>query len=351
MTERLVRRVVESELPFDAGVLRRAVSELRRQEAPLAGEQVVDDVVASLVGLGPLEPLLADPTVSDIFVNGRGEVWVERSGTLHRADVEFPDADAVVAIVERMIAPLGLRLDRASPAVDARLPDGSRLHAIVPPVSVDGPVIAIRRFTQAVPDLETMMSCGAIDRAGVEMLTAAVRSGRSLLIAGPTGAGKTTLLNLLGALIPAGERIVTVEDAAELQIGGHVVRLEARPANTEGAGEVTLQALVRHALRLRPDRMIVGEVRGPEALDMVLAMATGHRGSMSTVHAARPDEALLRVEALATSSETAPDQDTLRRLLRGAVDLVVQMERRRGQRRVAVIAEVGEEGPVEVHRC
>ena len=237
---------------------------------------------------GPLEALLADPAVSDVLVNAPDEVWVERAGRLERAAVRFPDAAAVVAAVERAIAPLGLRLDRASPAVAARLPDGSRLHAMIPPASVDGPVVAIRRFTPAVPDLAALVAAGSLRPEGADLLAAAVRGRRSLLVSGGTGSGKTTLLNVLSAEIPAAERVVTIEDAAELRLRGHVVRLEARPPNAEGAGEITLRTLVRHALRLRPDRIVVGEVRGPEALDLIQAMSTGHPGSMGTVHANGP---------------------------------------------------------------
>jgi pilus assembly protein CpaF len=311
----------------------------------------VRDAVDALVGLGPLEELLRDEAVSDVFVNGPDEVWIERHGVLERAAVRFADAAAVVAAVERVITPLGLRLDRASPAVDARLPDGSRLHAVIPPVAVDGPVVAVRRFTRAVPDLAALVAADGVTPEGADLLALAVRERRNLLVAGGTGSGKTTLLNLLSNEIPDGERVVTVEDAAELQLRGHVIRLEARPPNTEGAGEIPLRTLVRHALRLRPDRIIVGEVRGPEALDMIQAMNTGHDGSMSTVHANSPEEALWRVETLAMSGDHRAAGITVRRQLVSALDLVIQVERTASLRRVREIARVGPDGPEEVYRC
>lgn len=244
-----------------------------------------------------------------------------------------------------MITPLGLRLDRSSPGVDARLPDGSRLHALVPPASVDGPVLAVRRFTRAVSTLEELVERGSADTAAAELLRNAVRSRQTLLVAGGTGVGKTTLLNVLGREIPEGERIVTIEDAAELDLDGHVVRLEARPSNAEGAGAITITELIRHALRLRPDRIIVGEVRGPEAFDMLQAMSTGHAGSMSTVHATSPAEALWRVETMAALAAPGLEATALSRQLRLAVDLVVQLGRSiGGRRRLITIAEIGTGG-------
>jgi pilus assembly protein CpaF len=221
----------------------------------------------------------------------------------------------------------------------------------VPPVSVDGPIIAVRRFTQAVPDLAALVAAGSVTAEGAALLAATVRGRRNVIVSGGTGAGKTTLLNLLSGSIDPGERVVTVEDAAELRLHGHVVRLEARPPNAEGAGEITLRTLVRHALRLRPDRIIVGEVRGPEAFDMVQAMNTGHAGSMSTVHANSPEEALLRLETLALSADSRVTAGTIERQLTSAIDIVVQVERRAEGRRVAAIAEVGPKGCREVYQC
>ena len=348
LIDRLVDRLVESDVPLQREAVTLAARKLLAEEAPLAGPELAVAVTDALVGLGPIEALLRDPGVSDVLVNGPDEIWVERFGRLERSSLRYQDSAAVVAAVERVIAPHGLRLDRASPSVDARLADGSRLHAVVPPVSVDGPIVAIRRFTAAVPNLESLVVDGALPAEGVEMLSKAVRERRNVLIAGGTGAGKTTLLNVLSGEIPPGERVVTIEDAAELQLSGHVVRLEARPANTEGAGEITLQQLVRSALRLRPDRIILGEVRGPEALDLVSALNTGHQGSMSTVHANSPEEALWRIETLALSGDRRVSEPTIRRQLMSAVDLVVQMVRRGEQRRVCTIARVEADGVREV---
>lgn len=258
MIERIIDRIVESGAPFDRPSLTAEARRIARDEAPLAGPEMVSDVVDSLVGLGPVEVLLRDPDVTDVLVNGSSEVWVERHGVLVASAVTFTDDAAVMAAVERVIAPLGLRLDHASPAVDARLPDGSRLHAVIPPVSIDGPVVAVRRFKPTVRTLGDLVEAGSLTNAGASLLRDAVASRNNILVSGGTGAGKTTLLNVLSGVIPASERVVTVEDAAELQMKGHVVRLEARPPNAEGRGEVTVRTLVRHALRLRPDRIIVG---------------------------------------------------------------------------------------------
>ena len=348
LIDRLVNTLVESEVPLRREAVTIAVSDLLAEEAPLAGPDLAIAVTDALVGLGPIEALLRDPGISDVLVNGPDEIWVERSGRLERSPVRYADAAAVVAAVERVIAPLGLRLDRASPSVNARLADGSRLHAVVPPVSVDGPIVAIRRFTPAVPNLEALVATGALPAEGAELLSAAVRERRNVLVAGGTGAGKTTLLNVLSGEIPPGERVVTIEDAAELQLSGHVVRLEARPPNAEGAGEITLQQLVRSALRLRPDRIILGEVRGPEALDLVSALNTGHQGSMSTVHANSPEEALWRIETLALSGDRRVAEVTVRRQLMSAVDLIIQVARRGERRRVSALARVDGDGVREV---
>ncbi len=351
MIDRLATVLLESDVPLERGPLTVAAHRMLADEAPLAAPSVVGDIVDALVGLGPLEALLRDATVSDVLVNGSGEVWVERTGRLERTEVRFASAAAVRGAVERVIAPLGLRLDHASPFVDARLPDGSRLHAAIPPVSIDGPVVAVRRFTEAVPGLESLVAAGGVSADGAALLRAAVVERRNLVVSGGTGAGKTTLLNVLSKEIPAEERVVTVEDAAELRLAGHVVRLEARPANAEGRGAIELPDLVRNALRLRPDRIVVGEVRGPEAFAMVQAISTGHDGSMSTVHANSPQEAMLRLETLALSTETNVSPDSVRRQLWSALDLVVQVERRGGRRFVRSIAAVGDDVTEEVYRC
>jgi pilus assembly protein CpaF len=348
--ERVARRLVEESVSLDVGELWGRAGRLLREEAPLASPGAVQQVVDAVVGLGPLEELLRDDRVSDVLVNGPREVWVERAGVLQRTGVVFASNEAVVAAVERVISPLGLRLDRASPAVDARLPDGSRLHAAIPPIAVDGPMVAVRRFTDAVTDLEEMVEVGAMDATAASILGDAVARRANVLVGGATGSGKTTMLNVLSRAIPEGERVVTIEDAAELRLAGHVVRLEARPANTEGAGRISVEDLVRHALRLRPDRIIVGEVRGPEAFDLVVAMSTGHNGSMSTVHSSSPEEALVRLQLLAVGGNRRTSSELISRQLSHSLDLVVQMERRNDRRRVAVVTAVVDGDLIEVWR-
>ncbi len=352
VAERIVAQLLESDVPLERSALERAAVALLRDHAPLAGPEVVGEVVDLLVGLGPLEALLHDDSISDVLVNGDGSVWVERRGILTPTEVGPIGPQTVVAAVERMIAPLGLRLDRSRPAVDARLPDGSRLHAMVPPAAVDGPVLAIRRFTKAASTLDELVTMAAIDGEAAELLRTAVHDRRCVLVAGGTGAGKTTLLNVLAAEIPPGERVVTIEDAAELCFDGHVVRLEARPPNAEGAGAITIAELIRHALRLRPDRIVVGEVRGGEAFDMLQAISTGHEGSMSTVHATSPAEAIWRVETMASLAAPGLDSRAISAQLRSAVDFVVQLRRSSaGKRYVAQIAEVGPTGEVTLWSC
>lgn len=342
--ERLAERMIASPVPLERDALRRALGRLAPLEAPLADPDTLEGVVDALVGLGPIEELLRDRQVTDVLVNGPEEVWVERQGALQRTGVTFPNAEAIRAAVERVIAPLGLRLDHASPMVDARLADGSRLHAVIPPAAVPHPVVAIRRFTAAVTTLDDLVATDTVSAGQAELLAAAVVERRNLLVSGGTGAGKTTLLNILSGLIPPGERVVVVEDASELALQGHVVRLEANPPNAEGMGEVTLADLVRSALRLRPDRIVVGEVRGPEALDLVAALNTGHDGSMSTVHANSPEEALWRLETLAMSGDRRVPAEAIRRQLRAGIDLIVQLRRDGGRRRVVAIAPVEDQG-------
>jgi pilus assembly protein CpaF len=286
--------------------------------------------------MGPLQPLLDDPDVSDILANGPHEIWVDRGSGLQAVDIGFESAGEMVAAVERVIAPLGLRFDRSAPMVDARLADGSRLHAMLPPAAVDFPLLAVRRFTQRVGSMSDLIEAGTVTEQQAGQLAEAVESHQTLVISGGTGAGKTTLLNLLAAFIPGGERIVTIEDAAELALPGHVVRLETRPANTEGFGEITVRALLRSALRLRPDRIILGEVRGPEALDLVSALNTGHAGSLTTVHANSPQEAMWRLETLALSAGDT-SASAVQRQLSAAVDVVVQLDRTSSGRRITAI--------------
>ena len=351
MADRIIGRLLDSDVPLEPGAIRAAATAMIPEEAPLAGPDLVTDVVDALTGLGPIEQLLRQPDITDVLVNGPSEVWVERSGRLERAPISFADDAAIVAAVERVVAPLGLRIDRASPALDARLPDGSRLHAVIPPAAVDGPILAIRRFSPAVTDLDDLVAAGGVDEAGATLLRESVRERMNLLVAGGTGAGKTTLLNVLSQEIGGDERIVTVEDAAELRLSGHVVRLEARPPNAEGAGEVTVRTLLRHALRLRPDRIVVGEVRGAEALDMIQAMNTGHDGSMSTIHANGPEEALWRLESLAAMADAPAPADTVRSQIRAAIGRVVFVRRLRGVRQVSAIVDVTATGVEEVYAC
>ena len=329
-----VHDLVLADRPADPD-LRQHITELTRREAPLLDEaalaSVVDAVAARTVGLGPLEVVLADDTVTEVMVNGPGRVWVERAGRLEVLDVALTSAE-VELLIERVVAPLGLRVDRSSPLVDARLPDGSRVNVVVPPLALDGPCLTIRRFGARPIPLDDVAPSGV-----AALLRWAILARSNILVSGGTGAGKTTLLNALAGCIPAGERIVTIEDAAELRLPlEHVVRLEARPPNAEGAGEVRIRALVRNALRMRPDRIIVGEVRGAEALDMLQAMNTGHEGSLSTCHANSPADALRRLETMVLSGSAALPLAAVREQLASALDLVVQVARTVGGRRAVV---------------
>jgi len=336
---RVIDRVLRGSGPLQRQDLEQAIERAVDSEAPIRPSVVARRASESLVGMGPLDELLKDPAVTDILVNAHDEIWIERNGNLVRTDVEFPTPESVVAAVERALLPLGLRLDRTSPAVDARLPDGSRLHAVVPPAAVDGPVIAIRRFTAAVMNLDDLIAADAVDPEGAQLIEHLVAERTNLIVSGATGSGKTTLLNLLSRLIPSGDRIVTIEEAAELRLDGHVVRLEARPPNAEGVGEITVRNLVRQALRMRPDRIIVGEVRGPEAFDLIQAMSTGHSGSMGTVHASDAEGAMWRLETLAAGSGEAP-HNALRRMLWAAVGAVIQVERSGSVRRIRSVSRV-----------
>ncbi len=321
--------------------MRGRLAQLVREEQPLLAserrDRLVDELVDEVAGLGPLEPLLADPDVTEVMLNGPGRAYVERNGRLDAVELGL-DAAAIVRLVERVVGPLGLRLDRASPMVDARLPDGSRLHAVIPPLAVDGPCVTIRRFaTRHVPVSEF-----GVGQAGASFLRWAVLAGWNVLVAGGTSAGKTTLLNALAGVVPADDRVVTIEETAELRLPQpHVVRLEARPANAEGAGGVTVRDLVRAALRMRPDRLVVGEVRGGEALDMLQALNTGHEGSLSTIHANGAADALARLETLVLLADAGLPLDAVRSQIAASVDLVVFVARRPGGlRRIEVIAEV-----------
>jgi pilus assembly protein CpaF len=322
--------------------LREHLSILLRDEAPLVdaehADRLLDELVHEVDGLGVLDPLLADPTVTEIMVNGPGRAYVERSGRLVAVDLGL-DAAAIARIAERIVAPLGLRLDRSSPIAEARLVDGSRFHAVLPPLAPDGPCLTIRRFAARGVGLDEF----GLGAAGESFLRAAVQGGWNLLVAGATSAGKTTLLNSLSAAIGAGERIVTIEETAELRLGQpHVVRLEARPANAEGVGAISVRDLVRCALRMRPDRIVVGEVRGGEALDMLQALNTGHDGSLSTVHANGPADALSRLETLVLLAGVPLPLGAVRHQIAAALDAVVFVVRGAdGARAVHTIAELG----------
>ena len=324
-------------------VLRARLGELLRDEQPMLAatqlETLLQQLVHEVAGLGPLEPLLADPTVTEVMLNGPNRAYVERHGSLEPVALGL-DADAIVRLVGRVVAPLGLRLDRASPMVDARLADGSRLHAVIPPLAVDGPCVTIRRFGARAIPLEGFTSNEGV--AG--FLRWSVSAGWNVLVAGATSAGKTTLLNALSAAIPAGERVVTIEEIAELRLAQpHLVRLEARPPNAEGAGGVAVRELVRAALRMRPDRLVVGEVRGGEALDMLQALNTGHDGSMSTVHANGVADALTRLETLVLLADSGLPLAAVRAQIAASIDAVVFVARRAGgMRRIEGVAEVSD---------
>jgi pilus assembly protein CpaF len=293
-------------------------------------------------GLGPLEALLGDPTVDEVMVSGPGRVWVERAGRVEPAGVRFGSEAELRHVIERILAPLGRRVDEGQPFVDARLPDGSRVNVVIPPLALDGPALTIRRFRRRGFSPEDLLSAGTVSREAMDLLGACVRGRASILVSGGTGSGKTTTLNALSSFIDVRERVVTIEDAAELRLQQpHVVRLESRPVGLEGRGEVTIRDLVRNALRMRPDRIVVGEVRGGEALDMLSALTTGHEGSLTTVHAGSPEEALRRIETLALMADVALPHAVVRELVAGALELVVHQARDpEGLRRVVAISEV-----------
>lgn len=329
----------------DGGVLAHVRELVDRDAAALAPDtrrELVERVVKSAIGFGPLEELLADPTIDEIMVNGHDRVWIERRGRVQQSSLSFASREELEDLIERMIAPLGRRVDESSPICDARLPDGSRINVVVPPLALGGTTLTIRRFRHSHFDPAALVENGTLSQRTHDMLAAAVRGRCSLLVSGGTGSGKTTTLNALSAFIPEDERIITIEDAAELRLRqGHVVRLESRPANLEGKGEVTIRALVRNALRMRPDRIVVGEVRGGEALDMLAAMTTGHDGSLTTVHANSPQGALDRVQTLALMAGVDVPHEAVRRMTASAVDLVVHQARTtEGSRRVSALSEV-----------
>ncbi|HKO42508.1 MAG TPA: CpaF family protein [Pyrinomonadaceae bacterium] len=333
-----------------AEVSRLAESVLAQEAMPLSlseRERLVNDVQHELFGLGPLEPLLADHTISDILVNRHSTIYVERRGKLEATNVAFKDDEHLMRVIERIVSSVGRRIDESSPMVDARLRDGSRVNAIIPPLSIDGPVLSIRRFGAEPLRMLALIDNKALTKDIADMLEMCVAARLNVLISGGTGAGKTTLLNALSAYIPTNERIVTIEDSAELQLQQpHVVRLETRPPNIEGKGEVTQRDLVRNALRMRPDRIVIGEVRGGEAIDMLQAMNTGHDGSLTTIHANTPRDALARLETMIQMTGMRLSDRAMRQQVASAINLVVQVARLSdGTRRVTSISEItGMEG-------
>lgn len=331
--------------------VRVAVAKLLEEEkAPLSlreKERIIEEVLNEVFGLGPLEPLLQDPTVSDILVTTPKLVYVERNGKLEKTPVQFKDDAHLLRIIEKIVSPIGRRIDESSPMVDARLPDGSRVNAVIPPVAVDGPLLSIRRFRTDAVQAEHLLKNQSLTEGMLEFLKGCVRARLNIVISGGTGAGKTTLLNILSGYIPSDERIVTIEDAAELQLRQeHVARLETRPPNIEGHGAITIRQLVINALRMRPDRIIVGECRGEEALDMLQAMNTGHDGSLTTIHANSPRDALSRLEVMVGMATQNMSLRAIRQQIASAIDIVVQCARLSdGTRKVTYISEVvGMEG-------
>jgi pilus assembly protein CpaF len=326
----------------------RVTAEINNRLAGEAGiskddrDRIAAEIAYDILGHGPLERLLSDDSVSEIMVNGPHDIWVERQGRLYQTSVQFSDESHLRRIINKMVAQVGRRIDESSPMVDARLPDGSRVNAVIPPLSLSGPLVTIRKFSNKRLDLNEMIRLGTLSSDTVDFLQRCVLAELNVLISGGTGSGKTTLLNALSAAISDSERIVTIEDAAELQMKqNHVLRLESRPKNIEGQGEITIRELVRNALRMRPDRIIVGEVRGAEALDMLQAMNTGHDGSLTTVHANSPRDALARIETMVLMAGYDLPLRAIRQQVASALDLIIHLERLEdGTRRVTAITEV-----------
>ncbi|MFL5953773.1 MAG: CpaF family protein [Gaiellaceae bacterium] len=326
----------------------RVVTDIRRhlqQETGLSRDdrdRITGEVADDILGYGPLERLLSDDTISEIMVNGPSDIWIERQGRLYETTVRFTDDSHLRRIINKMVAQVGRRIDESSPMVDARLPDGSRVNAIIPPLSLSGPLLTIRKFSKRRLGLPDMIDLGTVSRESVDFLKTAIEAELNVVISGGTGTGKTTLLNALSSSIPDSDRIVTIEDAAELRLNQrHVLRLEARPKNIEGEGEIPIRELVRNALRMRPDRIIVGEVRGPEALDMLQAMNTGHEGSLTTVHANSPRDSLARIETMVLMAGFDLPMRAIRQQMASALDLVVHLSRLEdGSRRVTQVTEI-----------
>ncbi len=312
-------------------------------------QRLFEQIVAEILGFGPIEPFLADETITEIMVNGPKNIYIERRGKIERTTAQFESNDHVMRIIDRIVAPLGRRIDEAQPYVDARLPDGSRVNAVIPPIALIGPTITIRKFFKIPLTVEQLIQFGSITPEAIEFLKACVQARLNMLVSGGTGSGKTTFLNILSGYIPDDERIVTIENAAELQLRQeHVVTLESRPPNIEGRGEVSIRDLVINSLRMRPDRIIVGECRGAEALDMLQAMNTGHDGSLTTLHANSPRDALARMETMVLMAGMELPHRAIREQISSAIDVIVQQERLKdGSRRIISVSEVqGMEGEV-----
>jgi pilus assembly protein CpaF len=333
----------------DEGMMRRRItSEIRSRLDEETGlsrddrERLIGELSDDVLGHGPLERLLGDDSVTEIMVNGPDDVWIERAGTLHRSSVRFSDESQLRRIINKMVAQVGRRIDESQPMVDARMPDGSRVNAVIPPLSLTGPLVTIRRFGTERLSLDDMVRIGTLTPETADLLARCVKARLNMLIAGGTGAGKTTLLNALSAAIPDNERIITIEDAAELKLNQrHVLRLECRPKNIEGGGEVTIRALVRNSLRMRPDRIVVGEVRGEEALDMLQALNTGHDGSLTTLHANSPRDTLARLETMVLMAGYDLPVRAIRQQIASALDVIIQLERMYdGTRKIVAITEV-----------
>ena len=332
----------------DPGERERVLTDIRErldQESGIAREdreRLAAEITDDILGHGPLERPLADDTITEVMINGPYDIWIERQGRLHHTPIRFNDESHLRRIINKIVAQVGRRIDESSPMVDARLPDGSRVNAVLPPLSLSGPLVTIRKFSRKRLDLSDLIQLATLDRASVQFLEACVQAELNILISGGTGSGKTTLLNAMSTTIPNDERIVTIEDAAELRLNQrHVLRLEARPKNIEGEGEIPIRALVRNSLRMRPDRIIVGEVRGAEALDMLQAMNTGHDGSLCTVHANAPRYALARIETMVLMAGYDLPVRAIRQQVASALELIVHLERMSdGSRKVTAITEV-----------
>ena len=349
LVNRLGARLYDTAMPPDQlnAYVAQEISEMMASTgiplSPAERTQLTEEILDDVVGLGPIERFLADPAVSEVMVNSLDYIYVERRGVIEETSASFLSEEHLRRVIERIVSSVGRRIDESSPMVDARLPDGSRVNAVIPPLAVDGPALTIRKFAVDPFQVDDLVGFGTLTRDTADLLRACVELRLNLLVSGGTGTGKTTMLNVLSGFIPPGERIVTIEDAVELQLHRrHVVRLESRPANIEGRGEVTVRDLVRNSLRMRPDRIIVGEVRGAEALDMLQAMNTGHEGSISTVHCNSPRDALSRLETMVLMSGIDLPSKAIREQISSAIDLVVHLHRfRDGTRRITHLTEIG----------